>query len=567
MLKFLTIENFALIDRLQVEFDAGLNLITGETGSGKSILVDAVALLVGDRASQGMVRQGFNRARIEGIFSLPQNNPAQKQLEKSGLKAGDSELIIRREIAASGANKVFINGTLATQRFLAELGSFLADIHGQHEQQLLLQPRTHLEFLDAFGGNQELCRQVAESFRELQEVRSALDGMRQSEQERLQRLDHLSFQISDIEKLQLRPGLDRELEEERRLLGSAQQRHAACQESYELLYERDESLLALFDRLEKSLQALHMLDEKFDPGLEKLRESHYQMEDLAYRTREYRDRIEPDPARLEMVEERLAEIQKARRKYGSSVEKILSYRERIQREMEELSQGHARTEQFVEKEKVLSTRYLDQARRLTRKRSRDSTALQRRVERELRDLAMENTKFVVDLDTEDASERGTDRAEFLISPNIGEDPRPLTKIASGGELSRVVLALKSILSLEEYPKTLVFDEVDSGIGAGVAGKLGEKLATLATQHQVFCVTHLPQIASFARRHFRVEKGKRDKRTLVDLTPLPAKARVEELARMMAGDRVTETTRKQARELLKGNQPRRAGPGRSQGAVV
>ena len=567
MLKFLTIENFALIDRLQVEFDSGLNLITGETGSGKSILVDAVALLVGDRASQGMVRQGFNRARIEGIFSLPQNNPAQKQLEASGLEAGDSELIIRREIAASGANKVFINGTLATQRFLAELGSFLADIHGQHEQQLLLQPRTHLEFLDAFGGNQELRRQVAESFRELQEIRSALDGMRQSEQERLQRLDHVRFQINDIEKLQLRPGLDRELEEERRLLGSAQQRHAACQESYDLLYEREGSLLALFDRLEKSLQALHTLDEKFDPGLEKLRESHYQMEDFAYSIREYRDRIELDPARLEMVEERLAEIQKARRKYGSSVEDILSYREAIQREMEELSQGHERTEQLVERETVLSTRYLDQARRLTRKRSRDSTALQRRMERELRDLAMENTKFVVDLDTEDASERGTDRAKFLISPNTGEAPRPLAKIASGGELSRVVLALKSILSLEEYPKTLVFDEVDSGIGAGVAGKLGEKLATLAIQHQVFCVTHLPQIASFARRHFRVEKGTRDKRTLVDLTPLPAKARVEELARMMAGDRVTETTRKQAHELLKGNQPRRAGPGRSPDAVV
>ena len=551
VLRFLSIENFALIDRLQVEFESGLNLITGETGSGKSILVDAVSLLVGERASQEMVREGFDRARIEGIFSLPAHSPARQKLEQSGLDANSDELIIRREIATSGANKIFVNGTLATQRFLADLGSFLADIHGQHEQQQLLQPKTHLEFLDAFGGNEELRQEVSEQFHQLQETRQTLDHMRKSEQQRLQRLDNLNFQISDIEKLQLSSGLDQELEGERRLLSSAQQRYEACQESYELLYERDESLLALVDRLEKNLQTLATLDKKFDSTLEKLNESRYQMEELAYQIRDYRGQIEFDPARLEMVQEHLAEIQKARRKYGGSVEEILSYCERIRGEVEELSHGQERTEQLVAKEKSLSDEYLHQARRLSRKRRQDGVALERSVEQELRDLAMEQTNFSVEIDSQEvqANEHGIDRGAFLISPNPGEPPRPLVKIASGGELSRVVLALKSILSLENYPKTLVFDEVDSGIGARVAGKLGEKLAKLSTQHQVFCVTHLPQIASFASRHFHVEKQTHRKRTLVEITPLRAKARVEELARMMAGDRLTETTRKQARELL------------------
>ena len=551
VLRFLSIENFALIDRLQVEFESGLNLITGETGSGKSILVDAVALLVGERASQEMVREGLDRARIEGIFSLPAHNPARQQLEQAGLDASSEELIIRREIATSGANKIFVNGTLATQRFLADLGSFLADIHGQHEQQLLLQPRTHLEFLDAFGGNEELRQEVSRRFHQLQETRQTLDHMKKSEQQRLQRRDSLNFQINDIEKLQLSSGLDQELEQEQQLLSSSQQRYEACQESYELLYERDESLLALVDRLEKKLQSLASLDERFGSTLEKLAESRYQMEELAYQIRDYRGQIEFDPARLEMVQERLAEIQKARRKYGGSVAQILSYCERIRREVDELSQGEEQREQLAAEEKSLSDEYLHQARQLSQKRRKDGVALERSVEQELRDLAMENTTFVVEIDSQEiqASEKGIDRAEFLISPNPGEPPRPLAKIASGGELSRVVLALKSILSLEDYPKTLVFDEVDSGIGARVAGKLGEKLVRLSAQHQVFCVTHLPQIASFASRHFHVQKQTRRKRTVVEITPLRAKARVEELARMMAGDRLTETTRKQARELL------------------
>ena len=552
MLRFLSITNFALIDHLEIEFQSGFNLITGETGSGKSILVDAVGQLVGERASQEMVRQGCDRAQVEGIFSLAARNPARNQLRESGIHLEGEELVVRREIALSGTNKIFLNGTLVPQRFLSEIGTYLADIHGQHEQQHLLLPRTHLEFLDAFGENQQPLNQVARLFRELKEVRSTLDRMRQSEQERLRQLDSFNFQIQDIERLQLRTGLREELEQERQLLSSAERRHQSGQEAYQLLYEREDSLLALFDRLEKELGTLGELDGMFQEALGRLRESRYQLEELAYQIRDYATHIEFNPARLEATEERLAEIQQAARKYGRSVEEILAYEQKIRQEAGQLAAGEEQIEELGAREEKLRTEYLGKARQLSQKRRQDALALCRSVEGELKDLAMEHTVFSAQFRSEPTqpTEQGIDSVEFFLSPNPGEAPGPLAKIASGGELSRVVLALKSILTLEDYPKTLVFDEVDAGIGARVAATLGKKLAKLATQHQVFCVTHLPQIASHAAQHFHVEKRLRGKRTLIQITPLESRARVEELARMMAGDRISETTRRQARELLR-----------------
>ena len=552
MLKFLSIKNFALIDRLEVEFQSGLNLITGETGSGKSILVDAVGQLVGERAAQEMVRQGFDRAHVEGIFSLSTQNPVRKYLSESDIDVEGEELVIRREIALSGTNKIFLNGTLVTQRFLSQVGNCLAEIHGQHEQQNLLQPRTHLAFLDAFGGNQSSCEKVGRLFRQLQETSSMLSRMRETEQGRLQRLDSLNFQIRDIQRLRLRPGLQEELELERQLLSTAERRHQTSHESYQLLYERQDSLLALVDRLEKNLGNLAGLDDTFQEAVVKLRESRYQIEELAFQIRDYLTHIESNPTRLEAVEERLAEIQKAARKYGGSVGEILSYYSKTCREVEELGDREHRIEELVSQEKKVGAEYLKRAVQLSQKRRQDALALRRRVERELQDLAMDQTVFTAQIQSEQSqpTEQGIDSSEFFLSSNPGEAPRPLAKIASGGELSRVVLALKSILTLENYPKTLVFDEVDAGIGARVAKTLGRKLAKLATQHQIFCVTHLPQIASYASQHFHVEKGARSKRTLIHITPLQPQARIEELARMMAGDQVTEITRRQARELLK-----------------
>jgi len=552
MLRFLSVENFALIDHLEVEFTQGLNLITGETGSGKSILVEAVGLLVGERASQEMVRQGCTQARLEGIFTLSEEHPARRYLLEAGIPLESEEIIIRREISLTGTNKIFINGVLSPLTVLAHLGTLLADIHGQHEQQLLLNPNVQLQFLDAFSAHGQLLDEVRRSFQQLQAVRSEVGQLLASEQERLQRLDMLRFQIADIEKLQLRAGLDVELEAQRGLLASAEKRSEASQQTYQLLYEREESSLSLLHQVEKNLEELSRLDQQFQPVMAKLRDLRYSLEEIAYQLRDYTNAIEFNPDRLEAVQERLAEIQKARRKYGDTVDEILAYSQEIQREVQELSHRGTQIEQLTEKEKKLGKEYLELARRLSQERHQKAPLLSQQVERELADLHMESAVFMAHLSTSEdrATEQGIDRIEFLLSANVGEAPQPLGKIASGGELSRTVLALKSMLTLENYSKTLVFDEVDAGIGGSVASSIGERLARLGTQHQVFCVTHLPQIASYASQHFHVAKRTSAQRTIVELIPLDRKDRVEELSRMMAGNALTEITRKQARELLR-----------------
>ncbi|MCH7803015.1 MAG: DNA repair protein RecN [Acidobacteria bacterium] len=552
MLKFLSIKDFALIDRLEIEFSQGLNLITGETGSGKSILVDAVGLLVGGRASQEMVRQGFDQARVEGIFELSREHPARVCLADAGIPLEGGELIIRRDISRSGSNKVFINGVLSPLATLSQLGALLADIHGQHEQQLLLRPSVQLQFLDAFSAHEQLSQQVREAFHLLQGVRSELERLQASEQERLQRLDTLQFQTADIEKLQLRTGLDVELEAEQGLLASAEKRLNASQRAYQDIYEREESSLSLLHRAMKELEELRGMDPQLEPVMVKLRDSRYLLEEVAYQLRDYTNQIESNPGRLDAVQERLSEIQKARRKYGETVDEILAYLEKAQQEVHELSQCEAEIEQLVEKESQLESKYRALAQRLSRSRHQQAKMLSKQVERELTDLHMGSAAFTVQVNTSDerTTEQGMDQVEFLISANLGESSKPLSKIASGGELSRTVLALKSILTLEKYSKTLVFDEVDAGIGGRVASTIGEKLARLGTVHQVFCVTHLPQVASYASQHFYVTKRHSAERTIVEIVPLEQRARVEELSRMMAGKALTETTRKQARELLR-----------------
>lgn len=551
MLKFLSIENFALINKLEVEFLPGLNVITGETGSGKSILVDAVGLLVGERASQEMVRQGYEKARVEGIFHLPPQHPASSRLQEAEIPVENDELIVRREITVSGHNKVFINNVLIPLGTLAEIGSLLADIHGQHEQQQLLRPSVQIEFLDAFSDNRSQLQRVTECFHQLSRVRSEIDRIEATEQEKLQRLDTLEFQISDILKLQLRPGLDAELEEERRLLASVEKRAQFSQQAYRELYEEERSSLSLLNGVEKALDELSTLDPAQAPLAANLRELRYQLEEIAFQLRDYLNDIEFDPARLEAVEEQLAEIHKARRRYGDSVDEILTYLEGIQREVDELAERESRINELKREEETLATKYLDLARHLSRRRQHGAKKLSRQVERELADLDMEGALFTIQLTTDEshAMEKGMDQIQFLMSANPGEEPQPIARIASGGELSRTVLALKSILTLEDYSKTLVFDEVDAGISGRVASSVGERLARLAADHQVFSVTHLPQIASYASQHFRVHKQQVGQRTVVSIARLQAEDRVEEIARMMGGRSMTATTRAHASELL------------------
>jgi DNA repair protein RecN (Recombination protein N) len=562
MLKFLKIENFALMDRVEIEFRPGLTLITGETGSGKSILVDAVGLLAGERASQDMVRQGSEKARIEGIFELSSSHPARLRLREAGIEPEEGELIIRREISLSGANKIFINGSLSTLGLLAEVGVLLADIHGQHEQQLLLQARTHLAYLDAFGGNRLPAAEVAALFSRLREAGRKLERVRAGEQERLRRLETLRYQIDEIESLRLKPGLDTELEREKDMLASAEKRCRLSRQVHQLLYEQEDSVLGLLSKASRDLQSLAGIDTGCLEQAERVRELLFHLEELAFQVRDYASAVVFDPARLEAVQQRLAEIQKARGKYGSNLEAVLEYHLRIRREAAILSEAEQVEESLLAEEEALREAYLEKARALSAKRAQDALRLQAEMERELSRLAMENTLFRVALQSgeENPSEQGIDTAEFLISPNPGESPRPLSRIVSGGELSRVILALKSIITVEEYSKTLVFDEVDSGIGGRVASAIGEKLARLAKGHQVFCVTHLPQIACHATDHFLVDKQVEEGRTLVRASLLGPAGRVGELARMMAGESVTPATLRHAEELILGRLGSGSGPG-------
>jgi DNA repair protein RecN (Recombination protein N) len=548
-----------LIDHLEIEFQHGFNLITGETGSGKSILVDAVGLLVGGRAQQEMIRQGCSQARVEGSFLLSPHNPVHQLLEQAGISLEDSALLVRREITRSGSNRIFIGGQLSTLQFLEALGKFLVDIHGQHTQQTLLHPQSHLGFLDLYGNNRELLDKFQSEYRKLKELQNLLISMKWDEKERMRQIDLLEFQISEISALNLTPGLDSELEIERALHSTAERRSQLSGQAHQLLYEDENSVISSLNQVEKLLEKLSELDPSFEPVLLKIREAQYGIEDIAYQVRDYSDSVDFDPLMLERLEERLAEIDKLKRKYGSTVDEILEYLANIKSELDELDKSEQRLEtlkQDLEKQSQTCEKLADQ---LSEKRRSDCQNLSAAVERELADLSMSNTRLRVRLEvTSELTEKGRETAEFLFSANPGEDPRPLARIVSGGELSRIMLALKSTLKSENYPSALIFDEVDSGIGGITASVLGNKLSKLARTHQVFCVTHLPQIAGFGNQHFHVDKVQSSGRTIITIEALNQEDRVEEISRMLAGDAVTKTTRDQARQLLS---PRNI-PGRS-----
>lgn len=551
MLSFVRIENFALIERLRVEFGSGLNLITGETGSGKSILVDAVGLLVGDRASQDMVRQGADTARVEGLFVLDSDDPARRVLADNGLDSDDDTLVIRREITLSGANRVFINDRLTTLGVLSAVGRSIVEIHGQHSQQLLLASSSHLELLDSFADAGELLRAVESVFARLESVRRERDSLRRSEQDRLQRVDLLQYQIGEIRRLELQPGQDQTLAQERDLLASAERRLQAGEAAYQILYEDDESVLSRLDRVGRQVDELEALDPALSGLTARLKEAQFAVEEVSFQLRDYVRDIEFEPRRLEQIEERLAEIDRAKRKYGRSLEEILEHLESAETELADLEDRDASVARLDQEYSGLVKRYEEAALVLSDRRRQAAEALSKAVQNELAELAMKDTRFEVEFGPPEAtpSEKGSDTVEFLISANPGEEPRALARIASGGELSRIMLALENVLRREQHAKTLVFDEVDAGIGGRTAGTLGEKLLQVGRHHQVFCVTHLPQIAAFADRHFHVDKTVQGGRTLIDIRALDEEARIVELGRMLAGEKVSATTLRQARELL------------------
>lgn len=538
MLRYLKIRHLATIDALEVEFEPGLNVLTGETGAGKSILIEAVNLLLGSRASGDLVRTGEDAADVQGVFEL-----------RDG-----TELIVRREITAQGRSRAFVDEGLVTAGGLRERIGPLIDLHGQHDHQLLLDPDTHLDVLDAFGHLEARRQEAGAAFERWRTLRSERDACLRSERERSSMTDLLTFQAGEIDRAAPRPGEDEELHATRNVLANADKLSRLCAESYGLLYESDQSVISGLGVVWRRLGELAALDPRFAPYLESREVVKSHLDELAGFLRSYADGVDASPERLQQVEDRLAMLERLKKKYGPSLADVLARHEELRRELDSLAHAGERAAALDGQVTHAKNEYLGAARRLSDERRGAAGELASSLVRHLRELAMERCRFEVrfasDVSEELWSARGIDVAEFYLSPNPGEELRPLAKIASGGELSRLMLALKTIASTDAPGKTLIFDEIDAGIGGRVADAVGSRLRTLGREHQVLCISHLPQIAAFGTCHFTVTKQVRGQRTLTRAVRLDGGARVEELARMMAGASASADARRAARELLK-----------------
>jgi DNA repair protein RecN (Recombination protein N) len=540
MLRFLRIRNLAVIEAVDVEFEPGFNVLTGETGAGKSIVVEAVALLLGARASADLVRTGEAHATIEAIF------------ERDG-----RELVVRRELTSQGRSRSFVDGALATAASLRDLSARLIELHGQHEHQALLDPLTHLPFLDGYAGLTDLATRTAAAWSKVRTLRDQLERSRMDAREKSARLDLIAFQLGEIDKAAPKAGEDDTLAALRQVLASAERIHLLCEESYAALYDSDGAVLAALGGIWKRVGELATIDPQFAPHVEAREGIKSQLEDLAYFLRGYADGIDASPGRLQEVEDRLALLERLKRKYGPSLDEVMARGRSLAEERDLLTGAGQRTEDLQTALQTANDGYLEAARQLSRKRRQAAISFARTIEELLGELAMQRTRFEVrfhhgEPGPEEWSERGIDSAEFYVSPNPGEELRPLARIVSGGELSRVMLALKTVMldGSGGLHSTLIFDEVDAGIGGRVADVVGARLRALGDRFQVLCITHLPQIAARGTAHFVIEKYVRGNRTVTSVERLDDSGRVEEIGRMIGGAAITEAARATARDLLR-----------------
>jgi|SRR5579871_259618 len=552
MLLELAVENYAVIERLCVRFHAGLNLLTGETGSGKSIVVDALGLLLGGRASADMVRTGAARASISGIFEVRNSAAIRRLLDPAGIEIEEGELLIEREIQAEGKSRAWLGSRPVAVSLLRELAPQLADIHGQHDQQLLFDPENQREMLDAFAGAGPQLDHIAEVYRQWRAAEAELEDLENTEQEKLRLVDLWSFQRKEIEAAGLAAGEDAALENERRVLLNFQRLQDAAGAAWTAIYESPDSALTLTRLASKRVDELCRIDATLEALREPLNTAALGLQEASYLLRDYLGRLEANPGRLEEIEARLAAIGRLKRKYGQSVEEILAFLEDARRQLASVEHAGERMEELRTLQREHAAEFERLASELTSMRAVAARKLEKRVEAELAQLAMERTQFRVDLTPAPWSAEGADHVEFHVSPNVGEEPRPLDKVASGGEISRIALALKTCLSGPKTAliRTFVFDEVDAGVGGGAAEGVGRRLKKLAAANQVLCVTHLPQIACFADHHYRVEKRELSGRTVAAIEELDAAGRTREIGRMLSGQKLTPEALKHAEQLIR-----------------
>ena len=563
MLRELSIRNFAIIDDLRIGFEDGLTILSGETGAGKSILVNAVNLLLGSRATAAFVRTGAESAELEAFFDIPPDAEAAKIMAENELDPSEG-LLVRRIIAVNNRHKIYINNRLSTLRLLTEITENLASISGQHAHQGLLDESGHLDILDQFGDLLPLRGRVKDRHAAVQPLISRLEKLRRTRERQAEQMELLSFQQSEIEAAAIQPNEDEELERELTILKNGEMLFEAVHGAVEALYASPGAVVERMVEIRKALEKAGEVDSALQPPAEGLADAAFRVEDVVETLRGYIDQIETDESRMATVEERLVALQKLKKKYGGSLAAVQAHLESVKRQLSEVEN--------IDDEIAAAETKLDGARRdllqtaekLSSQRAKVAESLGGKVESELASLRMANSRFAVALSPLPAteatspwltdgdravSETGFDRAAFQIAPNVGEALKPLSEIASGGELSRVVLALKAILAAVDAVGTVIFDEVDAGIGGGTAEIVGRKIAALSAHHQVLCITHLPQIARFGDRHFRIQKSVVNGRTRTDIAPLSHEERVNELARMLGGVELTPATLEHAREMV------------------
>ena len=549
MLLGLNLRNFTVIDEISVSFGPGLNIITGETGAGKSVIVDAVNVILGDTVSPEYIKTGREEAHLEALFDISGNAPLRERLESLGFGTAGGELLIKRIIYRKGRSRAFINGGIATIPILEQASEGIIDIFSQHEHQSLLKADNHIKLLDIYGGHGELVSAQRDLYGSYREVRRDIEKLSAVQKGLYDKEDFLKFQSAEIDDALLREGEDEELEDEKKRLLNGERLHSAARGAYETLYENEPSLLGALSRLSSDIKDAARIDPELRQAGESLENAALQIKDAAFTLRDYASGLGSDSGRLEVVESRLQAIKDLKRKYGDSIGEILAKREQIGKELRNIAGFEGELERLGRESEKMEKEMMSGAAGLSRQRKESALRLVKSLERDLKEVGIKGARFDVAIGEKDITADGTDDVSFLFSANPDEPPKPLTRVASGGELSRIMLVLKELISKEDGGSVIIFDEADSGIGGAVAETVGRKIKNLSRACQVICITHLPQVAKFADTHLLVTKTLEDRKTRVRIRSLGRDERISEIARMIGGINVTEKTIDAAKEML------------------
>ncbi len=550
MLNLLHIENIAVIESADISFDSGFNVLTGETGAGKSIVIDAISAILGERAYRDMIRTGTTKASVRAVFTQVPEFP---WFSENGVTY-DEETVIQRDIFLDGKNVCRVNGTLVSVTMLRKLGIQLINIHGQHDSALLFDEENHLTFLDDFSGNEALRNAYREKYENVAALRREIQHLTMDESEKLRRMEMLKYQIAEIEKAELEPGEDETLEERRKILQNAERLSKGMEEAVEALYGGEESdgAAGLLSNAERALGRMARFSDRFQSIYERVTDLMYQVRDAAEEAKDLREELNYSADELEQIESRLDIIHRLRKKYGTTCQEILDYLDKAKKELDDMEFADDHIEHLKQKLQKAEADAWEAAGLLRRNRKENAEIMSKRILQELRELDMPRVQFQCVFGEQDLTPNGADTVSFFMSANAGEAMKPMSKVASGGELARIMLSLKNVLAEKDQIATLIFDEVDTGVSGRAAQKVAEKLHSLAKFKQVLCVTHLPQIAALADTHMLISKSERDGRTYTSVAPLDFEGRKRELARIIGGAKITETTLKSAGEMLGGS---------------